>query len=1011
MHHYRKIIAYLLSLVLMMTGFGSFGVSAESSAVILTFSDTGIVETVPGSGYAINGTSLVISSPGIYKLGGTCSEGTVEVAKGASDVILILDNLDLTSSVTAPVDIKKTAAVTIHLDGVNSLTNNENPENETSEDTAVADAFEGAAIKVKSNSSAVFCGEGTLNIYGNAKNGIKGGAETELVFNSGTYNVKALNNGIASDGSLVINGGMYAIESENDGIKSVPDVDDTLSKGIVTINGGSFTINAGGDGIQAESELCINNGTFNITTMSGYNDTLFNKDTMSCKGLKASGDRENIENALIVNGGVFDLNTADDALHSDYDITVTGGTFTIRSDDDGVHADGKLTLGTENGYDRDPDIMVANSYEGLEGGNVFIYSGRYYVNASDDGVNAAGGSDSSGGTDPWHPWNPGPGSGNTSDYNIYIYGGNVYVNCTGDGLDSNGGLYLYGGRQTVLSQGQGGDNSPLDSDGTIVLKGAEVFAAGTNPMNDNPSSGYQTYYRWSTRYNAGTVIRLSAGNELLYNEKLLRNINYMLYSKPDLSSQPSVAAGTEIDPCVSNDWSHAWNDGVIVKEATEAEAGLKEFSCADCQKTAYQTVPYTPVYDCGGHEDEIIEEDHGYAVKFIADEQAKIDVYYTQDYTEADETGVNETVSRNSDTGAPDSTGNGQVNFAVISEDGYEVDEISIEGGYKNLKKISSEGNVQIYRITKVTSELTVTVKMKEKVSAVSVYGHSLSLDGTIGVNFYLTVPDDLLETAVINTSVNGRHESIAAKDAEVRVVDGMERRVVSVKVYAKEMRDEMILSITDAEGNPLALLDTGSQAVTDGYSYSVAKYLETAKTSASTQELKDLAKDMDNYGKYAQIYFEYNVNEEVTNADDVSSVTADMLKEYEAKTEGSVTGIEYTGSSLELNSANCLRAYFKPEEAYAIDTFTFTLNGTETEAQQRSPSENVWYIVTDEIDAKSLNSMSEFVVTNGTEKEVISCGPLSYAYNALSRSSNEKLKDVCRALYLYHVSAKAYFE
>ena len=63
--------------------------------------------------------------------------------------------------------------------------------------------------------------------------------------------------------------------------------------------------------------------------MNGYNDSSFNSDTMSCKGLKASGDREDIENNLIITGGTFDLNTADDAIHSDSNAEITGCTFKI----------------------------------------------------------------------------------------------------------------------------------------------------------------------------------------------------------------------------------------------------------------------------------------------------------------------------------------------------------------------------------------------------------------------------------------------------------------------------------------------------------------------------------------------------------------------------------------------------------------------------------------------------------------------------------------------------------
>lgn len=292
----KKFLSILLALSLVLTftvsaaaasvdAASSAGVVVEQSAA-LTFSDSGITETSSGSGYTIDGTTLTITTAGTYRISGSCSEGAVIVSKGLSDVTLILDNLTLASSTTAPIVVKKTATANIHLVGTSTLTDNENPANETSTDVTVSEAFEGAAVKVKSGSVVTFCGDGNLNVVANAKNGIKGGATASLIFNqSGTVNVSgnakyygtttsgaAVNNGIACDGSIVFNQGTYIVKAANDGIKSTPDatdetegtVIDTESAGTVTINGGTFDIDVDGDGIQADTALNINGGTFDI---------------------------------------------------------------------------------------------------------------------------------------------------------------------------------------------------------------------------------------------------------------------------------------------------------------------------------------------------------------------------------------------------------------------------------------------------------------------------------------------------------------------------------------------------------------------------------------------------------------------------------------------------------------------------------------------------------------------------------------------------------------------------
>ncbi len=765
----KKILSILLALSLVLTftvsaaaatidTASAAGVTVEQSAA-LTFSSSGITETSAGSGYTIDGTTLTITTAGTYRISGSCSEGTVIVSKGLSNVTLILDNLSLSSSATAPIVVKKSAAVNIHLVGTSTLTDNEDPANETSTDTTVAEAFEGAAIKVKSGSAMTFCGDGNLNVVANAKNGIKGGATASLIFNqSGTINVSgsgkyygaatsgaAVNNGIACDGSILFNQGSYVIKATNDGIKSAPDatdetegtVIDTESAGTITINGGTFDIDVDGDGIQADTALNINNGTFDIQTWKGYsvwNDTL--ADAYSCKGLKASGDRATeagLEPAITITGGTFTLNTGDDAVHSDAYTTVTGGTFTIRTGDDGMHADTSLTIGSEGGYERDPDITINSSYEGLEGGTVYIYSGRQYVVASDDGVNAAGGSSS--GTDPGagggNTFNPGgrpgggpgggfnPGGGSTTttgDYNIYIYGGDLYVNCDGDGLDSNGGLYLHGGTQAVFSMKSGGDNSPIDADGTVSIQGASVFIAGTAGMDGSAQSSWfgsnQKYASSTTSYSAGKIINTKAGSSgsVVFSYALPKNVNYIMASYPSTvsSNTPSFAAATSVTACKGGSWSHTWNSGTTSN-------GVKTYTCTKCGDTERQTVPAAVTVDACDHSvDQEAVADEGYTISFAGDSGvSSITVYNTQDYSGASESisATGTTVSRSSATGEPDSTGDGQVNFTIVLNDGYALDSVSVTAGtYKNIKGPTDTGLANTYRITKISGDTTITI-------------------------------------------------------------------------------------------------------------------------------------------------------------------------------------------------------------------------------------------------------------------------------------------------------------
>jgi hypothetical protein len=821
----KKLLAVIISVVLMLSMFPMTTASAYSKErVTLTFSDSAITPSADSSGYSISGTTLNITAKGTYRITGSCSEGSVIVAGSLSDVTLILDDLTLTSAVTAPIVVKKSSNVLVKLEGSTTLTDNEDASTEETNSD-----FEGAAIKFKSSSSLTMFGSGTLNINGNAKNGIKGGAQSSLQIDGGTYNVTAANNGIAADGTVTINAGTFNVNAANDGIKSEPDEGDTDSAGKVEINGGTFTVRAQGDGIQAAENLTINDGTFDIKTLNGYNSSSFNKDTMSCKGLKASGNNDNETaptNQLNITGGTFNLNTADDAVHSDGYVDITGGTFYIYSGDDGVHADATLTLGSSSGYERDPEIYIYSSYEGLEGAVVNAYQGKYYVKASDDGINSAGGSSNGsdagqGGQDPFRPGGNRPGQqggqpggqpgqqggqSSSGNYSLNIYGGDFYVDCTGDGLDSNGALNLLGGDITVLSMRGGGDNSPIDADGAVTIKGATVFAAGSAGMEGNLTAS-QGYYKSTNSYNANTMVNVTSGGNVLRSEKLVRNISFLFYTNPTMSSNSaSVTTASNVTSCKSNAFAHNYDNGVIETRATTTSTGVMKYTCSDCGDVERKTIPKVLTLNTYSEDSEDVpivdENDEGYAVTFSTDSHCSVDVYYTQDYTSASETNVTSTVSRNSATGVADSTGEGQVNFTVVTPEGYEVDTVDVDGTYKNLKGPADTGIANTYRVTKVQSALTITVTTKQ----------SSETEETTAVQ----ETTEAQETTTAQNTTTAQETTIAQDTTEAQETTTAQETTVAPTTEAQEGTTAAIQPTTGATTKATQATTSGVGAGTD---------------------------------------------------------------------------------------------------------------------------------------------------------------------------------------------------
>jgi hypothetical protein len=320
---------------------------------------------------------------------------------------------------------------------------------------------------------------------------------------------------------------------------------------------------------------------------------------MSCKGIKASNnstDTSTSTNTIEISGGDFKINTADDAIHSDAYVVISGGNFQIDTGDDGVHGDTSLTLGVENG--QGPQIVIENSYEGLEAGNVYIYEGTYKVNTSDDGINAAGDSSQGNFNQGGGPGRPG-GSGwgtstSTASYSINIYGGDVYVNANGDGLDSNGNLNLYGGNIVVWGAPAQRDDEPLDCDGTLTIQGATVFGAGSSSMTTTPGSNSQAYVRYTNSGNGGgrpgqsststiaegKTINVKYNNETVYNVKAIKNVNYVIYSSPEMTS--------------SSGWSITADDSALINPTETPTPDEQEPTATPTPDEQEPTVTPTP---------------------------------------------------------------------------------------------------------------------------------------------------------------------------------------------------------------------------------------------------------------------------------------------------------------------------------------------------------------------------------------------------------------------------------
>ena len=102
---------------------------------------------------------------------------------------------------------------------------------------------------------------------------------------------------------------------------------------------------------------------------------------------------------------------------------------------------------------------------------------------------------------------------------ILINGGILHITANGDGIDSNGNLAVTGGEVYVSGPTKEG-NSALDYDGTALITGGMLIAAGSGSMAQNfgeDSTQGSILVRLSTPASSGDTVILtdSAGKELL----------------------------------------------------------------------------------------------------------------------------------------------------------------------------------------------------------------------------------------------------------------------------------------------------------------------------------------------------------------------------------------------------------------------------------------------------------------------------------------------------------------
>ena len=528
----------------------------ESKAVTIKLNGT--TATSSSNSVKISGSKITITEEATYVVSGELTDGMLVVdAPDTAKLQIVLNGANIISKTSAALYILEADKVFVTLaDGkTNTLANG-------GSFTAIDENNIDAAVFSKQD--LTFNGSGNLTVTSPMAHGIV--CKDDLVFTGGTYTVNSASHGLDANDSVRIANATLNIDAGKDAIHAENTDDNSL--GFIYIGGGTIKAEAEGDGIAAGAYMQIADGTIDLLVGGGSENgskehsdnfggfmggghgggrpgemrpsgsqsstTTTDESSTSMKGLKAT-------NSLLISGGNFTINSADDSVHSDVSVIINGGTFTIASGDDAIHAEDTLTVTAGK-------IDISESYEGLEALHIDVQGGDIKLKASDDGLNAAGGTDQSGtegGRDGMFGGGMGGGKlggmgghggmSSNSNGSIKISGGTLYINSSGDGLDANGTLEISGGHTTVVGPTQG-DTATLDYDKSGIITGGTFIGTGAQGMAQSFSDSEQG------------VVAISVGNQSAETKILLKDKsgNTIIEHSPELNFAVVILSSPDI---------------------------------------------------------------------------------------------------------------------------------------------------------------------------------------------------------------------------------------------------------------------------------------------------------------------------------------------------------------------------------------------------------------------------------------------------------------------------------
>ncbi len=275
----------------------------------------------------------------------------------------------------------------------------------------------------------------------------------------------------------------------------------------------------------------------------------------------------------------------------------------------------------------------------------------------------------------------------------------------------------------------------------------------------------------------------------------------------------------------------------------------------------------------------------------------------------------------------------------------------------------------------------------------IDVKGNSITLSGSIGVNYYIELSEQILadEGATVVFTYNDNTVTVPVSEG-VETENGY---MYTCNIPAKDMTTKVLCKVVSSSGK------------SEEYEYSVMEYAEIilANPDVYGEDAVSIVKSMLNYGAAAQKYFGYNTeslanNTEYMTDEDRTVPAKDFSDLNYTLTEGA-GDVKYYGTSLLLRSEVGIKHYFIVSEGTDIDALTVTVDGKNAELRKNG----VYYELTVP-NIAAHNLYTDYDVTVGDVS--LSYCVMDYATTA-QKAGNPNLIEIMSALDVYAQSAMAY--